>query len=56
MSDLDVKVNIRCTTKEREKFQRTCRKTGDTPSSVMRRLMLAFTKGEISFNPVQEAK
>lgn len=55
MPELDAKVNIRCTAAEREKFQRQCRRNGLTPSAVMRRLLLDFTRGKITYTTTQEA-
>lgn len=48
-----VKINIRCTRKERDRFHRAVAKEGTSSSDVLRRMMLDYAKGNIAY-PVQQ--
>lgn len=48
-----VKINVRCTRRERDRFQRAAAKEGTSSSDVLRRMMLDYAKGRISY-PVQQ--
>lgn len=49
-----VKINIRCTPHERERFRKAAEKEGITVSAALRRLMLDYSEGEIVYRPNQK--
>jgi|OM-RGC.v1.036671209 hypothetical protein len=50
-----VKVNVRCTRRERDRFHKACKREGTTPSDILRRLMLDYSAGNIHY-PVHQEK
>jgi len=47
-------INFRIPEKDRDRFHKACRRQGDIPSQVLRRLIADYVAGRIQYNIKQE--